>query len=61
MVDRMDRDKFYSDAEKYWSGIPSTVNGMLGGYGHISSTDIAGSTRFLKEFLQVLHYLLYLM
>lgn len=35
-------DKFYSDAVNYWSEIPPTVDGMLGGFGHISQTDIQG-------------------
>lgn len=33
--------------------VPATVNGMLGGYGHISPTDIKDSKRFLKNFLDV--------
>lgn len=44
-------DPFYGDAKKYWEGIPPTVDGMLGGFSHISSTDIAGSTKFLREFV----------
>jgi hypothetical protein len=31
--------------------IPATDNGMLGGFAHISSADIAGSRKFLQEFL----------
>uniref|UniRef100_A0A8D2MDA0 N-terminal Xaa-Pro-Lys N-methyltransferase 1 n=1 Tax=Zonotrichia albicollis TaxID=44394 RepID=A0A8D2MDA0_ZONAL len=31
--------EFYSKAEKYWKDVPATVDGMLGGYGHISSED----------------------
>ena len=42
---------FYADAKKYWSKVSPTVDGMLGGYSHISSTDIGGSARFLKHFL----------
>ena len=48
-----DEDKFYGDAKRYWSEIPATVEGMLGGFSHISSTDIAGSTKFLRQFLKV--------
>jgi hypothetical protein len=44
---------FYDDAEKYWKGIPATVDGMLGGFAHISSTDIAGSTKFLNHYTRV--------
>ena len=43
--------QFYNDAKKYWEKVPPTVDGMLGGYSHISSTDIGGSARFLRNFL----------
>ncbi|XP_028318747.1 N-terminal Xaa-Pro-Lys N-methyltransferase 1 [Gouania willdenowi] len=42
---------FYSNAEHYWREVPPTVDGMLGGYGSISSIDINGSKAFLKKFL----------
>jgi len=47
-------EKFYSDALDYWTTIPSTVNGMLGGFEHISPTDINGSKAFLRPFLKVI-------
>ena len=37
----------------FFQSIPATVNGMLGGYAHISSTDIKDSKKFLKSFLEV--------
>ncbi|KAJ8983419.1 hypothetical protein NQ317_005884 [Molorchus minor] len=40
---------FYSDGANYWSEIPATVDGMLGGFGFISQTDIKGSKMFLKQ------------
>lgn len=40
--------KFYKDAIDYWSTIPPTVDGMLGGFGFISDIDIQGSENFLK-------------
>ncbi|XP_059850169.1 N-terminal Xaa-Pro-Lys N-methyltransferase 1 [Hemitrygon akajei] len=46
-----DEDRFYSKAEKYWKNIPPTVDGMLGGYGHISSIDINSSKKFLQRFI----------
>ena len=46
-------DKFYVDAEKYWAGVPATVDGMLGGFSHLSSTDIGGSHKFLKYMMRV--------
>ncbi|XP_026777370.3 N-terminal Xaa-Pro-Lys N-methyltransferase 1 isoform X1 [Pangasianodon hypophthalmus] len=42
---------FYLKAEQYWKDIPPTVDGMLGGYGSISSIDINGSKKFLQKFL----------
>ncbi|XP_078281983.1 N-terminal Xaa-Pro-Lys N-methyltransferase 1 [Rhinoraja longicauda] len=46
-----DEDGFYSRAKKYWKNIPPTVDGMLGGYGHISNIDINSSKRFLQRFI----------
>nr|XP_002127135.1 N-terminal Xaa-Pro-Lys N-methyltransferase 1-like [Ciona intestinalis] len=45
-------EEFYCKADEYWKNIPSTLNGMLGGYGHISQIDIRGSYTFLKRFLE---------
>lgn len=45
--------EFYSKAEKYWKDVPATVDGMLGGYGHISSIDINSSRKFLQRFMRV--------
>ncbi|XP_074651093.1 N-terminal Xaa-Pro-Lys N-methyltransferase 1-like [Tubulanus polymorphus] len=50
--DSTQRPKFYTDAEKYWGSVPSTVNGMLGGFSHISPTDINGSRDFIIPFLE---------
>lgn len=47
-----DELEFYSKAEKYWKDIPATVDGMLGGYGHISSIDINSSRKFLFRFIR---------
>lgn len=46
-----DEPEFYSRAEEYWRQTSPTVDGMLGGYGHISSIDIAASRKFLLRFL----------
>lgn len=42
---------FYGKAEDYWREVPPTVDGMLGGYGSISSIDLHGSKAFLQKFL----------
>jgi protein N-terminal methyltransferase len=41
----------YDDAIEYWSGVPATINGVLGGFGETSlpSTDVKGSRAFLKK------------
>lgn len=46
-------EKFYVDAKEYWAQIPSTVDGMLGGFEKISPTDINGSKEFLRPFLKI--------
>lgn len=43
----------YVESLSYWEGIPPTVDGMLGGFGFISSVDIQGSEQFLKTLFQV--------
>lgn len=48
-----DEANFYSHAEDYWKEVSPTVDGMLGGYGSISSIDINGSKAFLHKFLGV--------
>ncbi|KAG7005653.1 hypothetical protein G7Y79_00018g044600 [Physcia stellaris] len=37
----------------YWSSIPATVNGMLGGYPQISRTDLQGSYLFFQKIRQL--------
>ncbi|MBN3323905.1 NTM1A methyltransferase, partial [Atractosteus spatula] len=46
-----DEVEFYTKAERYWQEVPPTVDGMLGGYGSISTIDINSSKKFLKRFL----------
>lgn len=48
IIDKSKED-FYIDAANYWSEIPATVDGMLGGFGYISETDIKGSRLLLKQ------------
>lgn len=44
---------FYSDAAAYWETIPATVDGMLGGFAHISTPDISGSDNYLKRIFKM--------
>ncbi|KAJ1520160.1 hypothetical protein ONE63_004376 [Megalurothrips usitatus] len=48
-----EKGSFYTDAANYWSQIPPTVDGMLGGYGFISRADINGSTQFLNHLFKL--------
>ncbi|EZA59475.1 hypothetical protein DMN91_010490 [Ooceraea biroi] len=45
--------EFYTAAAKYWERIPPTIDGMLGGFGFISQTDIKGSTFFLRSLFEL--------
>lgn len=47
-----EKNEFYTVAANYWDHIPPTVDGMLGGFGFISQTDIKGSTVFLKALFE---------
>ena len=38
-----------SDSLKYWNSVPTTVDGMLGGYPRISRVDLQGSANFLAK------------
>lgn len=44
---------FYSNAQKYWSNIEPTIDGMLGGLSMIDATDVKGSTQFLSELFKM--------
>jgi hypothetical protein len=46
-------EKYYNHGASYWAQVPATVDGMLGGFGHISHTDIQGSEAFLKSIFKV--------
>lgn len=52
MCSASEKTDFYKQGKAYWETIPATVDGMLGGYPEISSTDIHSSLRFLNMFLQ---------
>ena len=38
-----------SDSLKYWNSVPTTVDGMLGGYPQISRVDLKGSANFFAK------------
>eukprot|EP01065_Artemidia_motanka_P025975 TRINITY_DN30912_c0_g1_i1.p1 TRINITY_DN30912_c0_g1~~TRINITY_DN30912_c0_g1_i1.p1 ORF type:complete len:256 (+),score=93.44 TRINITY_DN30912_c0_g1_i1:75-842(+) len=43
--------EWYSKAVEYWEKQPPTVDGVLGGFGHLSDPDLRESTAFLLPFL----------
>lgn len=44
---------FYSNAQKYWSSIEPTIDGMLGGLSMIDSTDVNASKQFLNDLFKM--------
>lgn len=50
-IDKPDSHISYSDAIDYWTSIPATDDGVLGGYGHsvVPHADVIGSSAFLTK------------
>ena len=44
--------EFYNKANSYWSEIPATVDGMLGGFSHLSDNDVSESRDTIIEFFE---------
>ncbi|KAL5731533.1 protein N-terminal methyltransferase [Ranunculus cassubicifolius] len=49
--DSQKKTDWYNKGVGYWQGIEASVDGVLGGYGHVDEVDIKGSEAFLKSFL----------
>lgn len=45
------RDPWYGTSKSYWEDVPSTINGMLGGYGHLTGIDTKGSVKYLSAYI----------
>ncbi|XP_008439522.1 alpha N-terminal protein methyltransferase 1 isoform X2 [Cucumis melo] len=45
------RTEWYREGVGYWQGVEASVDGVLGGYGHVNDADILGSEVFLKSIL----------
>lgn len=43
---------WYNKAVAYWDKQEASVNGVLGGYGHVSDDDIVESKKFLLKVLK---------
>ncbi|CEP64720.1 N-terminal protein methyltransferase LALA0_S13e01508g [Lachancea lanzarotensis] len=51
-MERPDAQINYNDAVEYWTSIPATVDGVLGGYGEtttVPAMDVVGSNHFLRK------------
>lgn len=55
-IEQEEKQEFYDKAKKYWSSVDPTLNGVLGGYGWISSVDIRGSHNFLTQIFKVMDF-----
>ncbi|KAJ2786162.1 Alpha N-terminal protein methyltransferase 1B [Coemansia interrupta] len=42
-------ETWYEDADKYWKGVPSSVDGMLGGLEEVHAPDIRDSLAFMDK------------
>lgn len=49
--DPLKKQQWYNNAVSYWEGVEASVNGVLGGYGHVSDRDVSASDGFLVEVL----------
>ncbi|CAL9187689.1 unnamed protein product [Musa hybrid cultivar] len=45
------RRDWYQKGIAYWEGVEASVDGVLGGYGHVDDADVKGSEAFLKPLL----------
>ncbi|XP_042025711.1 alpha N-terminal protein methyltransferase 1-like [Salvia splendens] len=49
--DPLKKSQWYSEGVGYWQGVEATVDGVLGGYGHVNKPDIECSEAFLNSIL----------
>ncbi|CAN4105452.1 unnamed protein product [Withania somnifera] len=45
------KSQWYNKGVSYWEGVEATVDGVLGGYGHVNAADIKASEDFLNTIL----------
>ncbi|CAL1402710.1 unnamed protein product [Linum trigynum] len=43
------KDQWYRDGVSYWEGVEASVNGVLGGYGHVNDADVKDSGVFIRS------------
>ncbi|KAL2494015.1 methyltransferase [Forsythia ovata] len=51
VADPSKKSNWYTEGVSYWQGVEATVDGVLGGYGHVNEPDIKGSEEFLNSLL----------
>ncbi|KAJ4982295.1 hypothetical protein NE237_033132 [Protea cynaroides] len=49
--DQQKKTEWYQQGVGYWEGIEASVDGVLGGFGHVNDADIKGSEAFLQILL----------
>ncbi|XP_070024453.1 alpha N-terminal protein methyltransferase 1 isoform X4 [Nicotiana sylvestris] len=49
--DHQKKSQWYNKGINYWEGVEATVDGVLGGYGHVNEADIKASEEFLNTIL----------
>ncbi|XP_052201913.1 alpha N-terminal protein methyltransferase 1 isoform X2 [Diospyros lotus] len=49
--DHQKKTQWYTEGVAYWQGVEASVDGVLGGYGHVNEPDIKGSEAFLNTLL----------
>jgi len=50
-----DEIPWYHNADEYWKAVDATMDGVMGGFAHISSPDVKGSAEFIEEFIAGKH------
>ncbi|ERN14764.1 alpha N-terminal protein methyltransferase 1 isoform X2 [Amborella trichopoda] len=50
------KKEWYQKGVQYWEGIEASIDGVLGGYGHVNDRDVKGSESFLRELLSELRH-----
>jgi protein N-terminal methyltransferase len=43
------KQDWYQKGEQYWEKVPATLDGVLGGLGHLDKLDITDSLRFFEK------------
>ncbi|KAF8412772.1 hypothetical protein HHK36_000742 [Tetracentron sinense] len=49
--DDQKKKEWYRNGVGYWEGVEASLDGVLGGYGHVNDADVKGSEAFLKILL----------